>query len=147
MKLKDPSLLRQQCYVDGQWVDGEGKATFEVKNPANGERVGTMPKVSRAQVAKTIDAANAAFPAWRAKTGKERAALLRKWFDLIVANADDRALIMTYEQGKPLSEAKGEIIYSASFIEWFGEEAKRVYGDTIPQNVPGRRIVVLKEPI
>jgi succinate-semialdehyde dehydrogenase/glutarate-semialdehyde dehydrogenase len=147
MKLKDPSLLRQQCYVDGQWIDAEGKATFEVKNPANGERVGTMPKMTRAQVAKTIDAANAAFPAWRAKTAKERAALLRKWFDLIVANADDLALIMTYEQGKPLAEAKGEVVYSASFIEWFGEEAKRVYGDTIPQNVPGRRIVVLKEPI
>ncbi|MGE5537388.1 MAG: NADP-dependent succinate-semialdehyde dehydrogenase [Gemmatimonas sp.] len=147
MKLKDPSLLRQQCYVDGQWVDAADKATFEVKNPANGTRVGTMPKLSRAEVAKCVDAANAAFPAWRAKTAKERAALLRKWFDLIVANADDLALIMTYEQGKPLAEAKGEVVYSASFIEWFGEEAKRVYGDTIPQNVPGRRIVVLKEPI
>ena len=147
MKLKDPSLLRQQCYVDGQWVDAEGKGTFEVKNPANGTPVGTMPKFSRAEVARTIDAANAAFPLWRAKTGKERAALLRKWFDLIVANADDLALIMTMEQGKPLAEAKGEVVYSASFIEWFGEEAKRIYGDTIPQNVPGRRIVVMKEPI
>jgi succinate-semialdehyde dehydrogenase/glutarate-semialdehyde dehydrogenase len=103
--------------------------------------------LSRAEVAKTIDAANAAFPAWRAKSAKERAALLRRWFDLIIANADDLAIIMTYEQGKPLAESKGEIVYSASFIEWFGEEAKRVYGDTIPQNVPGRRIVVLKEPI
>jgi succinate-semialdehyde dehydrogenase/glutarate-semialdehyde dehydrogenase len=147
MKLKDPSLLRQQCYVDGRWVDAEGKGTFEVKNPANGELVGTMPKLSRAEVAKTIDAANAAFPAWRAKTAKERAALLRKWFELIVANADDLALIMTMEQGKPLAESKGEIVYSASFIEWFAEEAKRVYGDTIPQNVPGRRIIVMKEPI
>jgi succinate-semialdehyde dehydrogenase/glutarate-semialdehyde dehydrogenase len=147
MKLKDPSLLRQQCYVDGQWVDADSKGTFEIKNPANGERVGTMPKMSRAEVARTIDAANAAFPAWRAKTGKERAALLRKWFDLIVANADDLAMIMTMEQGKPLSESKGEVVYSASFIEWFGEEAKRVYGDTIPQNVPGRRIIVMKEPI
>jgi succinate-semialdehyde dehydrogenase/glutarate-semialdehyde dehydrogenase len=147
MKLKDPSLLRQQCYVDGQWVDAGDKGTFEVKNPANGERVGTMPKMSRAEVAKTIDATNAAFPAWRAKTAKERAALLRKWFELIVANADDLALIMTMEQGKPLSESKGEIVYSASFIEWFGEEAKRIYGDTIPQNMPGRRIIVMKEPI
>src|SRR5689334_8541719 len=102
MKLKDPSLLRQQCYVDGRWVDAESKGTFEVKNPANGELVGKMPKLSRAEVAKTIDAANAAFPAWRAKTAKERAALLRKWFELIVANADDLALIMTMEQGKPL---------------------------------------------
>ena len=147
MKLKDPSLFRQQCYVDGQWVDADGKATFEIKNPANRERVGTMPKLSRAEVAKTIDAANAAWPAWRAKTGKERAVLLRKWFDLIVANADDLAMIMTMEQGKPLAESKAEIVYSASFIEWFGEEAKRVYGDTIPQNVPGRRIIVIKEPI
>jgi len=147
MKLKDPSLLRQQCYVDGQWVDADGKGTFEVKNPANGERVGTMPKFGRAETRRTIDVANAAWPAWRAKTGKERAALLRKWFDLIVANADDLAMLMTMEQGKPLAESKGEIVYSASFIEWFGEEAKRVYGDTIPQNVPGRRIIVMKEPI
>jgi succinate-semialdehyde dehydrogenase/glutarate-semialdehyde dehydrogenase len=147
MKLKDPSLFRQQCYIDGQWVDAAGKATFEIKNPANRELVGTMPKLSRAEVAKTIDVANAAWPAWRAKTGKERAALLRKWFDLIVANADDLAMIMTMEQGKPLAESKGEIAYSASFIEWFGEEAKRVYGDTIPQNVQGRRIIVVKEPI
>jgi succinate-semialdehyde dehydrogenase / glutarate-semialdehyde dehydrogenase len=147
MKLKDPSLLRQQCYVDGQWVDADGKGTFEVKNPANGERVGTMPKFGRAETRRAIDVANAAWPAWRAKTGKERAALLRKWFDLIVANADDLALLMTMEQGKPLAESKGEIVYSASFIEWFGEEAKRVYGDTIPQNVPGRRIIVMKEPI
>jgi succinate-semialdehyde dehydrogenase / glutarate-semialdehyde dehydrogenase len=146
MKLKDPSLLRQQCYVDGQWVDADGKGTFEVKNPANGERVGTMPKFGRAETRRAIDVANAAWPAWRAKTGKERAALLRKWFDLIVANADDLALLMTMEQGKPLAESKGEIVYSASFIEWFGEEAKRVYGDTIPQNVPGRRIIVMKEP-
>jgi succinate-semialdehyde dehydrogenase/glutarate-semialdehyde dehydrogenase len=148
MQLKDPSLFRQQCYIDGQWVDAAGKATFEVKNPANREQlVGTMPKLSRAEVAKTIDAANAAWPSWRAKTGKERAALLRKWFDLIVANTDDLAMIMTMEQGKPLAESKGEIVYAAAFIEWFGEEAKRVYGDTIPQNVQGRRIIVIKEPI
>jgi succinate-semialdehyde dehydrogenase/glutarate-semialdehyde dehydrogenase len=147
MQLKDPSLFRQQCYIDGKWVDAESKGTFEVKNPANRELVGTMPKLSRAETAKTIDAANAAWPAWRAKSAKERAVLLRKWFDLIVANTDDLAMIMTMEQGKPLAESKGEIAYAAAFIEWFGEEAKRVYGDTIPQNVPGRRIIVVKEPI
>jgi succinate-semialdehyde dehydrogenase/glutarate-semialdehyde dehydrogenase len=147
MQLKDPSLFRQQCYIDGKWVDAESKGTFEIKNPANGERVGTMPKLSRAETAKTIEVANAAWPAWRAKSAKERAVLLRKWFDLIVANTDDLAMIMTMEQGKPLAESKGEIAYAAAFIEWFGEEAKRVYGDTIPQNVPGRRIIVVKEPI
>jgi succinate-semialdehyde dehydrogenase/glutarate-semialdehyde dehydrogenase len=147
MKLKDPSLFRQQCYIDGRWVDADGKGTFEIKNPANREPVGTMPKLGRAEVRRAIDAANAAWPAWRAKTGKERATILRKWYDLMVANADDLAMIMTIEQGKPLAESKGEVVYAASFVEWFGEEAKRVYGDTIPQNVPGRRIIVMKEPI
>ena len=147
MQLKDASLLRQQCYVDGQWIDADSKDTFKVTNPADNSVIGTMPKFGRNETRRAIEAANAAYPAWRAKTGKERAAILRKWFDLIVANADDLATIMTTEQGKPLAEAKGEIVYSASFIEWFGEEAKRIYGDTIPQNVRGRRIVVTKEPI
>jgi len=147
MQLKDARLLRQQCYVDGQWVDADSKDTFKVTNPADNSVIGTMPKFGRNETRRAIEAANAAYPAWRALTGKERAAILRKWFDLIVANADDLATIMTSEQGKPLSEAKGEIVYSASFIEWFGEEAKRIYGDTIPQNVRGRRIVVTKEPI
>ena len=147
MQLKDASLLRQQCYVDGQWIDADSKDTFKVTNPADNSVIGTMPKFGRNETRRAIEAANAAYPAWRAKTGKERAAILRKWFDLIVANADDLATIMTMEQGKPLSEAKGEIAYSASFVEWFGEEAKRIYGDTIPQNVRGRRIVVTKEPI
>lgn len=147
MQLKDASLLRQQCYVDGQWIDADSKDTFKVTNPADNSVIGTMPKFGRNETRRAIEAANAAYPAWRAKTGKERAAILRKWFELIVANADDLATIMTMEQGKPLSEAKGEIAYSASFVEWFGEEAKRIYGDTIPQNVRGRRIVVTKEPI
>ena len=147
MQLKDASLLRQQCYVDGQWIDADSKDTFKVTNPADNSVIGTMPKFGRNETRRAIEAANGAYPAWRAKTGKERAAILRKWFDLIVANADDLATIMTMEQGKPLSEAKGEIAYSASFVEWFGEEAKRIYGDTIPQNVRGRRIVVTKEPI
>lgn len=147
MQLKDASLLRQQCYVDGQWVDADSKDTFNVTNPADNSVIGTMPKFGRNETRRAIEAANQAYPAWRALTGKERAAILRKWFELIVANADDLATIMTTEQGKPLTESKGEIVYSASFIEWFGEEAKRVYGDTIPQNVRGRRIVVTKEPI
>ena len=147
MQLKDARLLRQQCYVDGQWIDADSKETFKVSNPADSSVIGTMPKFGRNETRRAIEAANAAYPAWRALTGKERAAILRRWFDLIIANADDLAIIMTTEQGKPLSEAKGEIVYSASFIEWFGEEAKRIYGDTIPQNVRGRRIVVTKEPI
>lgn len=147
MQLKDARLFRQQCYVDGQWIDADSKETFKVNNPADNSILGTMPKFGRNETRRAIDAANAAYPAWRAKTAKERAAILRKWYDLMVANADDLAAIMTFEQGKPLAEAKAEIVYSAGFIEWFGEEAKRIYGDTIPQNVKGRRIVVTKEPI
>ena len=147
MQLKDARLFRQQCYVDGQWIDADSKETFKVNNPADNSILGTMPKFGRNETRRAIDAANAAYPAWRAKTAKERAAILRKWYDLMIANADDLAAIMTFEQGKPLAEAKAEIVYSAGFIEWFGEEAKRIYGDTIPQNVKGRRIVVTKEPI
>jgi succinate-semialdehyde dehydrogenase/glutarate-semialdehyde dehydrogenase len=147
MQLKDARLFRQQCYVDGQWVDADSKDTFKVNNPADNSTIGTMPKFGRNETRRAIEAANKAYPAWRALTGKERAAILRKWYDLMVANSEDLAAIMTTEQGKPLSEAKGEVVYSAGFLEWFGEEAKRVYGDTIPQNVKGRRIVVTKEPI
>ena len=147
MQLKDARLFRQQCYVDGQWVDADSKETFKVTNPADNSVIGTMPKFGRNETRRAIEAANRAYPAWRALTGKERAAILRRWYDLMIANADDLASILTLEQGKPLAEAKGEIVYSAGFVEWFGEEAKRVYGDTIPQNVKGRRIVVTKEPI
>ncbi len=147
MKLKDKKLFRQQCYVDGTWIDADGKETIKVNNPADDSVLGTMPKLGRAETRRAIEAANKAWPAWRAKTGKERAAILRRWYDLMIANADDLARVMTMEQGKPLAESKGEVVYSASFLEWFGEEAKRIYGDTIPQNVPGRRIVVVKEPV
>ena len=147
MKLKDKSLFRQKCYVDGQWIDADDGKTFAVNNPANNRKLGTVPSLGQKQTRAAIKAANAAWPAWRAKTAKERGAILHKWYKLMIDNADDLATIMTLEQGKPLAEAKGEVVYASSFIEWFSEEAKRVYGDTIPENVPGRRIVVTKEPI
>ncbi len=147
MQLKDPKLFRQQAYIDGTWVDADSAATLTVTNPATGETLGTVPKMGAAETRRAVAAANAAWPAWRAKTGKERAAILRKWFDLMMANQDDLAQLMTLEQGKPLAESKGEIAYGAAFIEWFAEEAKRVYGDIIPEHASGRRIVVTKEPI
>jgi succinate-semialdehyde dehydrogenase / glutarate-semialdehyde dehydrogenase len=147
LNLKDPALFRQQCYLDGRWVDADGGKTIAVDNPATGEILGTVPSMGAAETRRAIEAANAAFPAWRAKTAKERAAILRKWFDLMMANQEDLARLMTAEQGKPLAESRGEIVYAASFIEWFAEEGKRVYGDVIPQHQADRRIVVLKEPI
>lgn len=147
MQLKDPSLLRQQAYVDGAWVDADDKTSLAVTDPATGKEIATVPKMGAKETRRAIDAAEAAWPAWRAKTGKERAAILRRWNDLMLANQDDLALIMTTEQGKPLTEAKGEIAYAASFIEWFAEEAKRIYGDTIPGHQADKRIVVIKEPI
>jgi len=147
LKLKDPTLFRQQCYVDGAWVNADSGKTLSIRNPANGETLGTVPGMGAAEARRAIEAANAAWPAWRTKTGKERANILRKWFDLMMANQDDLGMILTAEQGKPLAEAKGEIAYGASFIEWFAEEAKRVYGDTIPGHQADKRIVVLKEPI
>jgi succinate-semialdehyde dehydrogenase/glutarate-semialdehyde dehydrogenase len=147
LPLKDEKLFRQQCYVDGQWADADSKQTIVVSNPATGAAVGTIPRMGAAETRRAIEAADRALPAWRAKTGKERAAILRKWFDLMLANQDDLALIMTTEQGKPLAEAKGEIAYAASFIEWFAEEAKRVYGDVIPPHQADKRIVVVKQPV
>jgi succinate-semialdehyde dehydrogenase/glutarate-semialdehyde dehydrogenase len=147
LNLKDPSLFRQQCYLDGAWVDADGKATIPVVNPATGGMLGTIPKMGGAETKRAIAAADAALPAWRAKTAKERAGILRKWFDLMMANQDDLGVIMTAEQGKPLSEAKGEIAYAASFIEWFAEEGKRIYGDVIPTVAADRRLVVIKQPI
>jgi len=147
MKIKDQRLFRQQCYVDGAWIDADSKETVKVNNPADDSILGTIPKFGRNETRRAIEAANAAYPAWRAKTAKERSIILRKFYDLMIENIDDLATILTLEQGKPLAESKGEILYAASFIEWYGEEAKRVYGDTIPQNVKGRRIVVVKEPI
>ena len=147
LNLKDPSLFRQQAYINGEWCNADDGGSFAVTNPATGETIGTVPNMGAAETKRAIAAANDAWKAWRAKTGKERSAILRKWNDLMLANADDLALIMTVEQGKPLAEAKGEIGYAASFIEWFAEEAKRVAGDTLASPWTDRRIVVVKEPI
>ncbi len=147
MKLKDPSLFRQQCYIDGAWVDADSGETVPVTNPANGETLGTIPKMGEAETRRAIEAANKAYPAWRAKTAKERGAILRKWYDLMMANQDDLAVLMTTEQGKPLAEARGEVGYAASFIDWFAEEGKRAYGDTIPAPNADWRIVVTREPV
>ena len=146
-QLKDPSLLRQQCYSDGKWVDADDRKTLAVHNPADGQQIGTVPNMGVAETKRAIEAANAAWPAWRARTAKERSNILRKWFELMMANQEDLAVIMTVEQGKPLTESRGEIAYGASFIEWFAEEGKRIYGDTIPQHQSDKRIVVLKQPI
>jgi succinate-semialdehyde dehydrogenase/glutarate-semialdehyde dehydrogenase len=145
--LKDPGLLATQGYIGGQWVDGDGGATFDVSNPARGDVVAAVADLSRAQVAGAIAQAEAAQKDWAKWTGKERAAVLRKWFDLMIENADDLAMILTAEQGKPLAEAKGEIVYGASFVEFFGEQAKRVYGETIPGHQRDKRITVIKQPI
>ena len=145
--LADPSLFREANLIGGEWVSAASGATIAVTNPADGTLIGHVPALSRPEVARAIDVAHAAQKGWRAKTGKERAAVLRRLFDLMMANQDDLARIMTAEQGKPFAEAKGEIAYAAGFIEWFAEEAKRVYGDTIPAPLPGRRIIVQKEPI
>ncbi|MCL8382898.1 MULTISPECIES: NAD-dependent succinate-semialdehyde dehydrogenase [Xanthobacter] len=145
--LKDPSLFRQANLIGGEWISATSGVTIPVTNPADGAVLGCVPALSRAEVASAVAAAHAAQKGWRAKTGKERAAVLRRLFDLMMANQDDLARIMTAEQGKPFAEAKGEIAYAAAFIEWFAEEAKRVYGDTIPAPLPGRRIIVQKEAI
>ncbi|SEP36704.1 NADP-dependent succinate-semialdehyde dehydrogenase [Pseudomonas sp. Snoq117.2] len=147
MQLKDASLFRQQAYVDGAWIDADSGATVSVDNPATGETLGTIPKLGRAETKRAIDAANRALPAWRALTAKERSAKLRRWYELMIENQDDLGRLMTLEQGKPLAEAKGEIAYAASFIEWFAEEAKRIYGDTIPGHQADKRILVIKQPI
>ena len=145
--LKDPSLLATQGYLAGDWVNGEDGATFDVTNPARGDVIAKVADLSRAQTARAIAAAEAAQKAWAAKTAKERANILRRWYDLMMENADDLGTILTAEQGKPLAEAKGEIGYGASFIEFFAEEAKRIYGETIPGHQPDKRIMVLKQPI
>ena len=147
LNLKNPDLLREQAYIDGQWVDADGGESFPVTNPADGSLVAEVPQMGAAETRRAIEAANAAWPAWRAKTAKERAAVLRRWFDLMVANKDDLAAIMTAEQGKPLAESAGEVLYGASFIEWFAEEGKRVYGDVIPSHLADRRILTLKQSV
>src|SRR5262245_42111589 len=145
LSLKDPKLFREQCYIGGEWVGGAN--TIPVRNPATQAVLGTVPRLGAEEARRAVDAAERAWPAWRAKTGKERAAVLRKWFELMMANQEDLAQILTAEQGKPLAEARGEIAYGASFIEWFAEEAKRVYGDTVPSPWTDKRIVVIKQPI
>ena len=147
MLLKDPSLLRQQCYINGQWCDAQSKETVAIANPATGAVIASVPVMGQAETQAAIAAAEAALPAWRALTAKERGAKLRRWFELLNENSDDLALMMTTEQGKPLAEAKGEVTYAASFIEWFAEEAKRVYGDTIPGHQGDKRIMVIKQPV
>jgi len=147
LSLKDSKLLREQCYIDGKWLDADSRNTIAVHNPATGAELGTVPRMGAAEARRAIEAAERAWPAWRAKTAKERAAILRKWFDLMMANQEDLAQIMTAEQGKPLTESRGEIAYGASFIEWFAEEGKRAYGDTIPSPWPDKRIVVMKQPV
>src|SRR6184192_2545797 len=146
IQLQDPRLFRQACYVDGGWIESSAHG-IDVDNPATGEVIGTVPRLGRAETRQAIDAAARAFPAWRRKTGKERAQVMRRWFDLMMANQEDLARLMTTEQGKPLTESRGEVAYAASFLEWFGEEAKRIYGDTIPQHQADKRLVVVKEPI
>jgi succinate-semialdehyde dehydrogenase/glutarate-semialdehyde dehydrogenase len=145
--LSDPSLLRQQCYVDGAWVDADGRATIEVQDPASGDVIGTVPRMGAAETRRAIEAAARAFESWRHTTAKQRAAILRKWFDLTMANQEDLAVIMTREQGKPLAESRGEVAYGAAFVEWYAEEAKRVYGDIIPTIADSRRLMVLKQPV
>ncbi|MCE7764396.1 NADP-dependent succinate-semialdehyde dehydrogenase [Pseudomonas putida] len=147
MQLKDAQLFRQQAYINGEWLDADNGQTIKVTNPATGEVIGTVPKMGTAETRRAIEAADKALPAWRALTAKERSAKLRRWFELMIENQDDLARLMTTEQGKPLAEAKGEIAYAASFIEWFAEEAKRVYGDTIPGHQPDKRLIVIKQPI
>ena len=147
MQLNDSKLFRQECYIDGRWADAVTGETIEVTNPADGSVLGTIPKMGSSETRRAIEAANAAWPAWRAKIAKERAAILRRWYELMMENQEDLALLMTAEQGKPMAESRGEIAYAASFVEWFAEEGKRIYGDTIPQHAADKRIVVTKEPI
>src|SRR5271154_3364667 len=147
MKLQDEKLFRQQCYINGEWVDALNRGTIPVTNPANGETLGTVPRMGAEETRQAIEAADCALPGWRARTAKERAQVLRRWFDLMMANQEDLAILMTAEQGKPLAESKGEIAYAASFIEWFAEEGKRMYGDIIPGHQTDKRIMVLRQPV
>jgi succinate-semialdehyde dehydrogenase/glutarate-semialdehyde dehydrogenase len=147
MKLDDPRLLKSQCLADGAWIAADNGAAFPVRNPATGAELASVPKMGAAETRRAIAAADTAWPAWRAKTGKERSLILRRWFDLMMANAEDLARLMTAEQGKPLAEARGEVSYAASFVEWFAEEAKRAYGDLIPSPASDKRLLVMKQPV
>lgn len=145
--LKDSNLFQQLCYINGAWTGADSGETIDVTNPATGEKLGTIPKMGGAETRRAIEAANAAFPKWRAKTAQERSTILRRWSELLLEHQEDLAVLMTAEQGKPLAESRGETVYAASFLEWFAEEAKRIYGDVIPPHQSDKRIVVLKEPI
>ena len=147
MKLKKQNLFRNQCFVAGEWIDAADNRTIDVHNPATGELIGTVPALGREETAGAIAAADAAWPGWRTMTAHERSRIVRRWYDLIVRHQDDLAMIMTAEQGKPLAESLGEVLYGAGFVEWFAEEAKRVYGDIIPMGQPGKRIIVIKQPV
>lgn len=147
MKLTNTNLLRHQSYINGEWVDGEDGKTFNVTNPADGSLITQVAETSANQTRQAISAAEAAWPEWRAKLGKERSAIIHKWFNLVMDNQEDLAILLSWEQGKPMTESRGEIAYAASFIEWFAEEAKRIYGDTIPAPFSNKRIVVIKQPI
>ena len=147
MKLKDPSLLQTRCLIDGQWLDADSGKTIAVTNPATGETIAHVPDMGAAETRRAIDAAEAARAAWQKKTAKQRAAILRCWFELITEHTDDLAVILSTEQGKPLAEARGEIAYGASYFEWYAEEAKRIYGDIIPSNNNSQRVLVMKQPI
>ena len=147
MNLRDPDLMRESGYVDGRWIGAHGGGTLPVRNPATGETLGSIPNMGTAETREAIEAAARAYPAWAARTAKDRATIMRRWFDLMIANQEDLAVLMTAEQGKPLAEAKGEIVYAASFIEWFAEEGKRLYGDVIPGHQPDKRILVLRQPV
>ena len=147
MRLKDAKLLRELCFIDGKWTPADNGAALDVNNPATAEKLGTVPNMGAAETRRAIAAAAAALPAWRARTAKERAIILRRWFDLMIVHQDDLAMLMTAEQGKPLAESKVEIAYAASFIEWFAEEAKRLYGDIIPGHQADKRIMVLRQPV
>lgn len=147
MRLQDENLFHQQCYVNSKWLDADNHETISVINPADGSLLGTVPRFGAVETARAIDAAHAAFSGWASRTAQARAHILRRWFDLCMENQDDLAMILTLEQGKPLGEARGEIAYGSAFIEWFAEEAKRVYGDVIPATSRDRRIIVLKQPV
>jgi len=147
LKLEDPSLLRQLCCLDGAWVAADNRATLAVVNPATGQTIGTVPKMGQGETRRAISAAAAALPAWSARTAKDRAQILRRWFDEILTHQQDLAILMTAEQGKPLQESRGEIAYAASFIEWFAEEGKRIYGDVIPPHLPDKRLLVIRQPV
>ena len=147
MQLQEPGLFRERCFVNGEWISAKSGKTTEARNPASGELIGAVAALGKEETRMAVDAAALAYPIWRAMTARERARIMRRWYDLIMAHQEDLAVIITTEQGKPLAESRGEIASAASFVEWFAEEGKRVYGDTIPMGQPGKRIVVLKEPV